>query len=390
LNRAKFFAADQLVSSLSNFLTVLVAGIVLSASDFGAFAIGGSLFGLALGATRMTSSERLATQEPPSGSTPAALLTLSVVVVVGCSLLGTGVLFLVTDRPVVLVWAAAAPAILLQDRLRFVALVRSPALATLSDTVWLACVLVIAGIGVAGSLERPATELILLVVLGPLAASTVLLLPLRSVLRFSITNDLRLSREELPFVADAFLVAAAVFVSLAIVGAVGDLASAGRARILYLVFQPLVSIAYAGRLVVLRSETAASTRKWPWVMLMGTIAYSVVGFAALQAFGRYRPESDLWRYSSAAFAVFSIGQCARAFHQGVADVGRRTGSQGLVRARLIFLVLTSFVTAPLVIAYGLFGFSLASCLSFSLAAVAVDRTTRWRSTGTPSAQLVGG
>ncbi len=74
----------------------------------------------------------------------------------------------------------------------------------------------------------------------------------------------------------------------------------------------------------------------------------------------------------------------------MADVGRRFGSAGLVPARLVFAVLISVLTAPLVIAYGLFGFSLSMCLSFSLAAVVVDRTTDWRSVETSGGQLVGG
>jgi hypothetical protein len=221
--------------------------------------------------------------------------------------------------------------------------------------------------------------LALLVVVSPLVAGAVLLVSLRAVLSLDISNDLRLSREELPFVADAFLVAAAVFVSLAIVGAVGDLASAGRSRILFLTFQPLVSLSYAGRLAVLRSQSESRVRRWPWVMLLTTALYSIVGFIGLRTVGRHWLTSELWQFSNATFVVFAVGQCGRSYHQGVADVRRRFGSEGLVLARVVFAVLAGVLTAPLVIVHGLFGFSLAMCISFVLAAVVVDRSTSWRS-----------
>jgi O-antigen/teichoic acid export membrane protein len=134
---------DQVLSSASNALAVVLVGRASSADDFGRFALGYAVLTVAVSLNRAYLCNRVslsANDEQARTATALAaggilavapVLTLLVWAVARVSG-GSGML-------VVLV-ALAAPIICLQDLLRFGAVsTRRPGAATLSDGVWLAC-----------------------------------------------------------------------------------------------------------------------------------------------------------------------------------------------------------------------------------------------------------
>ncbi len=374
--RGTIVALDQLTSSATNFVVVLVASRLFGASDFGAFALSLSAFSIALGVVRTTSSERLLLARP-TGSGRAAFVPLSFLIALSALELGLLAIWLVTSSAGAAVWLIAAPVILLQDRMRYLALRVRPLCALASDGVWL--VAAIAGWMVVrvDVLEALAAIRVVLVV-GPVVGLAVLVLGLRGDVELVVEHDAAETLTESRFVLDSWILSSAVFVALSGVAALASLAVAGQVRLLFLIFQPFFSLAYVGRWGVLRARTETRLERWPIMIMIGSAVYGAAAIGALELFERLDLLPAVWRIGLGALVLNAIGQVARAYHQGVVDLLRRTLGPGLVGSRSVFAVVL-MVTAPAFAGlWGTVGAALALSLSFGAGAVAiassVDRT----------------
>jgi hypothetical protein len=343
--RSIILGADQGVSSVSNFIATLAVASIATPAQFGAYALGGSLFALALAATRMTSSERLVLE---TDRRRASIATDSMLFVGAVSTVASVVLWGIVGDPTVLAWAAAALPILAQDRLRFVALSKRPGVAIAGDALWLSMTGVLwLAVELAGVSGGPGSVLITSV--PPLVSCLFLAVFVRRDIALRVERDIQPFRSEFHFVLDPWIQAGAVFVAFGIAAAVGSLETVGQARALLLLFQPFVSISYVGRLIVLRSRDETRIRRWPTVAAGSCAVYSaLVGVAALIARASGLEAGDLWSFAPASFVLMAVAQSARAFHQSVADLLRRSSPGRLVRARLTSAVLLVAGIGPLV------------------------------------------
>lgn len=343
--RSILLGADQVVSSVSNFVTALAVASITSPAEFGAYALGGSLFALALAAARTTSSERLVME---SDRGRAAFTTNSMLLVATLSAGAAVVLWWSIGDAVVLAWAAAAFPILAQDRLRFVALSWHPSAAITGDGLWLA-VLAVTWFWVWYGDLPAGRGSALITSVPPLVSFLVLAVLVRNDIAVRVERDVRRFGAEFHFVLDPWLQAGAVFMAFGLAAAFGSLETVGRARALVLLFQPFVSISYVGRLIVLRSRDDAQIRRWPALSAGACAVYSgLIGVAAVFASETFLEPGDLWSFGPLAFVLMAIAQCARAFHQSVADLLRRSSPDRLVRARLAFAILLVAAVGPLV------------------------------------------
>ena len=135
---------DQTLSSVSNLLVVVLVARVLSASDFGHFALGYAVLTLTLGLSRAYFGSRisLAPSQDAARRLTSALVAGMVVVAPAVSLAVLAVSALATQGQapvIVLIVALATPVVCVQDALRFGAVAGGrPWAALLSDAAWIA------------------------------------------------------------------------------------------------------------------------------------------------------------------------------------------------------------------------------------------------------------
>jgi O-antigen/teichoic acid export membrane protein len=143
--------ADQGVSSLTNFVLLVVAARSLTTDEFGALAIALAVYTVALGLTRSVAGEPLTVRfsaadrvenEPATRQALAAALAMGAAAGAGCALGGLVAGGSVGDA--LLVLAGLLVGLMLQDTVRFVLMVRSaPRAAVANDSLWLVCELVL-------------------------------------------------------------------------------------------------------------------------------------------------------------------------------------------------------------------------------------------------------
>ena len=185
--RGTIVALDQLTSSVTNFVVVLVASRLFGASDFGAFAAVVERVQHRLGRGPYDQLGAPAAR-PPHRVRPAAFVPLSFLIALSALELGLLAIWLVTSSAGAAVWPIVAPVILLQDRMRYLALRVRPLCALASDGVWL--VAAIAGWMVVrvDVLEALAAIRVVLVV-GPVVGLAVLVLGLRGDVELVVEHD---------------------------------------------------------------------------------------------------------------------------------------------------------------------------------------------------------
>jgi hypothetical protein len=278
------------------------------------------------------------------------------------------------------VWCIAIAVFLIQDRLRFVALRFKIRAALAADTVWLFVVL---GTIVYLVVAEPKSSLLVasaVTLPGPLLSIAVLAVALRNQLMVGVNGDGVATARESPYVADALLLAGGVFVALAITGGASSLATSGMARVLLFVYQPLFSLAYAGRILALRAPGSKVVRAWPIVLASATAIYGSAVLVVQRVAGVWLTLPDAWTWPILAVVTVGLGQVARAYHQGLADRARAGYPNGLVSARLWFAMVLVALTAALVPRWGINGFALASLVAFALGATVIG--LQWRSVTT--------
>lgn len=368
--RSVVFGADQAISSASNFLTAVAVASITDPAGFGAYALGGSLFALALAAGRMTSSERLLLDRDGGR---VSLATDSMLLIVALSTAGSILLWIGVGDSAVLAWTAATLPIIAQDRLRFVALTIRPSAAIAGDALWLVVLAAVwPAVWVGGLPSGVGATLITSV--PPLASFLLIVVLVRRDVVVKIERDVTRSRSEFRFVLDPWVQAGAVFIAFLIAAAYGSLEIVGRARILVLLFQPFVSISYVGRLVVLRSSNQARIRRWPQFAASACAGYSVLLGALLVVAAQIGIDlREPWSFGPVAFVLMAIAQSARAFQQAVADLLRRSAPGTLVQARVAFAIVLICVVGPLVAWKGLVGLSGAWAVAYIVGAAALRR-----------------
>lgn len=378
----RMLVIDQAASSASNFVWLLAASILLKPDDFGAFGIGATGFGLVLGTVRTTSHERLAIdatgarrsetsgtvrRHAVSSTTPLLLLALWALAIV--------VVWIRTGNNVWAMWLVAAPLMIVQDRLRYVALVERPVVAVRSDLAWLVTVMIVWAVASTSSLDgRSATWLVVMVpvilAIGVASAGTV------DLISAAVDRDLRRSLREVPFVVDAWLLSGSVLLALVIVAGAGSLSDSGRARVLLLVFQPLFSLAYAGRLAVLGGR--GSRTMWPWILATFAAGYGFAATAVVAIVARNATVPAAWQIGVPTMMVVTAAHVARGLHQGLSDLARRTDHRGLFLARASFAALLVGATAILTPRYDVLGFAIALSVAFWGGAIVALRRVAWR------------
>jgi O-antigen/teichoic acid export membrane protein len=247
--RVAWGLADQIVSSATSFLVAILAAATLSATDFGAFALGLALCILVVWLARGLSSDPLsaahAGDDPESlARASAASATTSLLVTMGAAVVLALVsipLFGSVLGPVLLMTAAVLPAVALQDNLRYALLVaRKPRAMFFNDTLWLLLQLPMA-IAVLLTAGSPA----LLVLAWGLSAGIAALRALRLLgIRLAPVAEARayLDRHRTLwpfFVLDNLVYQATNVVLLIVVAALTSLAEVGGMRAAVLLFTPL-------------------------------------------------------------------------------------------------------------------------------------------------------
>lgn len=367
-------ALDQAISSGTNFVWLVAVTSVSSPSDFGAFGLATSLFAVALGATRTTVSERISLRVDASRH---AIASVTWVLVAAASIAAFAVLWLATDRPVTAVWLLLSVTILLQDRLRYVALGACPRVAVIADAVWL--ILVAIGWMWCATFDVGSAVSAWIVSLpGVVASIVVLAIGVRNFVRPTIERDLAASLAEWRYVLDTWLLAGAVFVALALIASLSSLAEAGSARVMLLLFQPFLSIVYAGRLRVL-GRPDADVSRWPRSLAAACVIYGIVAGGVLAGLARAGAVPSVWKIGAPAFLLVTLSQVARSYHQGISDIARRRRPHGLLAARAVFAVVLVGVTSVTTGSHGAGGYAVALLLSFAAGAIVADRTVAWRS-----------
>jgi hypothetical protein len=317
---------------------------------------------------RTTSSERITVE---TDSRRIAVLTTSLLLLIAGLVSLTLLLITVLGPDGVLVVLVSGPIILFQDRLRYVCLRARPLWAVASDTSWL--LLVVAGLALAFLGTAPLLVLWFVWIAGPSLSLLLLSVGAKNLLDRSIGRDLRFAVHEIPFVVDSWLLAATVFVVFAIVGAFGSLGEVAQQQVLFLIFQPLFSIGYAGRLLTLGPEAFSESRRWPQFFAAIAVTYAVFSTAILLIGSASRPQNSLIQIGVVSLVLMSVGQIFRAYHQGVADIARRDVNRGLLPSRIAFAATSIVVALVLVPLAGLEGSCAALCAGFGAGALMASR-----------------
>lgn len=362
--RPALIVLDQLISSGGNLAWMVSAALLLEAEDFGAFSLGWSFVAIAVGGVRYTSSERLVRERVTDRR---ALITSSWLLVTIISTVGLLGLWAILGTIGIGIWIAACPLVLIQDRLRYLTMSNRPGKVVFADAIWLAVI----GLGLVGNLADglgARSTVVLASVGGPALSAAVLLLAMFPRLDWTIERDLNLVRAEAPFVLDAWIMAAAVFIAQALIGALDSLATVGTVGVLLLLFQPFYSIAYAGRWVVIGARSSERLRRWPSALASVALIYSLAVGAGFWLAHVIWTLPAVWHVGAAAFSIAAFGQVARAFHSGLTDLARREATDGLIAARATFALCLLVTTAGLVPTLGVAGAALSYTLSFLVGA----------------------
>jgi len=139
-----FGSADQAVSSVTNFLLVIMVAHLTTPSQFGGFALAYSAYVLAIGLEQALAGEVLLVVHGTDLTLPERLrrrtsagLTLLLGAVIGVVMIGVGLAVSSPLRGALLVIGVALPGLLLQDLCRFVAFAEGrPSLAFWNDLLW--------------------------------------------------------------------------------------------------------------------------------------------------------------------------------------------------------------------------------------------------------------
>lgn len=139
-------AADQVFSSLSNVLAVVLVAHILDADDFGRFSFSYAVVIAALGVSRAWFGTRLSLVHDPADVLDEARRTTGTLVLIApllaCAVLAAGAAVGGGSGSALLVVALAAPVICLQDALRFAAVAADrPTAALVSDGLWALCLM---------------------------------------------------------------------------------------------------------------------------------------------------------------------------------------------------------------------------------------------------------
>jgi hypothetical protein len=368
-NSRQEVVVDQIVSSGTNFMWFVAAGAATTSDGFGGFAIASSLFAVALGAARATSSERLGASGSDRHHGVVTQSTLWIILALG---IGSVIVYWAYPSPATAFWIVAGPLVLIQDRMRYVAYVFRPVVSLVSDLAWLLAVLV-SWIGALAWGDMPAVWLGLSLVVGPAVGLVIAFVGCHGALIWRVDRDSAMVRSELPFVIDGWLLAATVFAVLAFIGAVGSLTQAGSVRVLLLLFHPFFSLGYIGRWFTITDDRELGRRRWPRQLTLAAAAYVVVLTCGLIAVRPIWSGSGFGGVWSASYWLVALSQVARAFHQGVSDVARRTTSDGLVRARIAFGFATCAAVVVLASAGGLLSWAIALFVGFLSGALVATR-----------------
>jgi len=173
--------ADQLASSLGNFVLVFSLARAASPEQFGTYALGVAVLNLALALSRSVVATPFTIDSSSDGEVSVARsswLALAVGTLLTLAAAPFVVAAAVRDPAlawVLLVWAVALPLLTLQDFLRYVAVARGrPAVALVADGTWTLVVLVLFGYQVLASSPAPAWVCALVWAAGLLVATVVL------------------------------------------------------------------------------------------------------------------------------------------------------------------------------------------------------------------------
>jgi len=152
-------AADQALSSASNFLLALLVARSVSAADFGHFAVATSVYWMALGGLRALVAEPLLIlrEHAVSETRLSAAVGLGVSIALGGSVAGAVVL--VAGGPGTVGWLLVClPVLIWQDLARYCAFsLKRPLEALLSDGLWLALLLA-TGVALLATGHRPSVS----------------------------------------------------------------------------------------------------------------------------------------------------------------------------------------------------------------------------------------
>lgn len=350
----------------------MLVAVVARASNvdtFGAFSLAYIIYGLSLGAGRAAGGEILLLRAAQGGEGPESdegnLLGLTVALSVLAALV-TAMVALVLEgasRSVVLVLAAAAPALLIQDALRycFFALGR-PSDAIRIDLIW-ATVQALGFLVLIALLTSPDPHVFVLVwALGAAASAIVGLFQLRVAPRPVGAMDwIRDERERaFSFLSDFILIVGVVYVSIYAVGLVAGLATVAAIRGAQLLFRPFDVFVSGLRIVTLpalartsaRDTTAivSKARQLSALLLIPALVWSATMIALPDAVGR-AVLGDTWQVAKPLLLPVAAAAIARTVALPSVDGIRALGGgRRLVVRRLVtsFLILTGTVLGAVV------------------------------------------
>jgi hypothetical protein len=260
---------DQALSSLTNFGGAALAAGLLSASDFGAFAVATSVLVIALGVVRSWTGNSLMILAPTVGIDPYKRMlsgALGTAVVVGIGSSGLIVLAALLTRgalqTALMCLAIFVPVVSAQDALRLGPLSqRNPRVACWNDGAWL--VVAVASLMVLRRTDTMSLALAIIAAIGTAAVGVATALRLDP-----IGVSIRATREWIALATPTALRMTADFVIALSYSAVplvlitawqADLASAGALRTAAILLGPL-SVIYAGSTLYMQPRFAAARR----------------------------------------------------------------------------------------------------------------------------------
>ena len=356
---------DQLLSSGSNFLALLVGARYLDADGFGSFSLALLSYTLTLGITRALCSEALLVRP---GDTPAshrarvADATGSaawVGVVAAIAFSGAAVVSSTPLDRCFLLLAVAMPGLLVQDTLRYAAFARSqPRAALESDAIWFVGLLVALAVLIGrGSPSAPAM-LVAFAVPGVLAGGVQ---AWRERVRPAVGGGPRwISRHRdlsLRYLLDFLSGAGAAQLAAYVLVVVAGVAAVGSIRGAQTIFGP-VNILLTGASIVLvpegRHAARRSKRSLTAVCVVASASFAALAAAMLGIFLVLSPAEGRLilgsTWASARTVVFPVGLASIA---GGVLAGPMAGLRSLAAAKALLRI--RFFTLPTTIALPIIG-----------------------------------
>ncbi len=155
-HRAAWVIADQVLSTTTNFGVSVILARNVGTTEYGAFAVGVTVYALVLGVSRALSTDPLivrfsdrSSDEQRDAAGTAVAMGIMVGALVGAALVAIGLAVAQPLRSVLLVFGLGLPFVLWQDtyRYQFIA-ARRPQLAALNDLVWVLALAVLLAVTV--------------------------------------------------------------------------------------------------------------------------------------------------------------------------------------------------------------------------------------------------